>query len=105
MGKLTLNQTWVLCLRMWRWIAEVWKKGDNVERLKSKWLRENGFGAAGIHEHCFFCHYAPNDCPKCPGRKVDEDFDCQDHDDYDYRMPKSFLTELLRLNRIRKAKK
>lgn len=23
--KLTLNQTWVLCLRMWRWIVKVWQ--------------------------------------------------------------------------------
>ena len=43
--KLTLNQTWVLCLKMWKWIAEQVKAGneDDIEDLKEQWLKKNGW--------------------------------------------------------------
>ena len=126
MKKLTLNQTWVLCLRMWKWIASVWKKGDDVNDLKREWLTKNGYKANGIFiwNDCFFCEWAvlqrpskkdyPKDekhfvkgsgCRNCPGRKINRRFNC-DCAKYDYRYnPVSFYAEILRLNRIRKGKK
>lgn len=109
MKKRTLNQTWILCLRMWRWIASVWTPdGPNVHVLKAKWLMENRI--VDIFNSCFFCEYdVVNDglanCKQCPGILVDLSFSCT-HENYKYDgNPKAFYKELLRLNRIREAKK
>jgi hypothetical protein len=32
--QLTLDQTWKYCLRMYKWVAEVFKEGDDVTELK-----------------------------------------------------------------------
>ena len=111
MKKLTLNQTWTLCLRMWKWIASVWKEGDDVDTLKDQWLEENGFET--IIQSCFFCDWANRGydelrfsrCVDCPGKKVDKAFNCLDITYHYYEDPKAFYAELLRLNRIRKATK
>lgn len=114
MKKLTLNQTWVLCLRMWRWIAKEWKKLEEdphdihywVVLQKAKWLRDHGY--ASIKNNCFFCERVDDrvhviDCVDCPGALVDSEFHCYDAGwCFD---PPRFLSELLRLNRIRKGKK
>ena len=103
MKKRTLNQTWVLCLRMWRWIVKQIREGSKltVYELKSQWLSDNGF--EHVSGECFFCDVAAT-CSYCPGRLIDPDFSC-DADAYDYRKnPAGFLKELLRLNRIRKGK-
>lgn len=115
MKKRTLNQTWTLCLRMWRWIAKVWQtpryRRYDVVALKIIWLRKNGFRY--IWSDCFFCDCRENETDNddegcneaCPGALVDPDFDCME-DAYYYRWkPVEFYKELLRLNRIRKAKK
>ena len=115
MKKRTLNQTWTLCLRMWRWIAKVWQtpryRRYSVLRLKSIWLKKNGFNSIKIKSTCFFCDYALEDrygdpvCDTCPGYLVDDAFECIS-DDYYYRdNPVGFYNKLLQLNRIRKAKK
>lgn len=107
MKKRTLNQTWVLCLRMWRSIAKVWREGNNVHRLKRIWINENGFSMSGVDAHCFFCdHNVENPgCSDCPGKLVDPNFCCESLE-YDYETkPIAFYKELLRLNRIRKEKK
>lgn len=105
MKKRTLNQTWTLCLRMWKRIAKEWDGDVNnsVWDLKFKWLKENEF--IGLKGACFFCDVAGDDCYLCPGYLVDSSFVCS-NDSYDYESnPVAFYKELLRLNRIRKAKK
>lgn len=104
MKKRTLNQTWVLCLLMWRWIAANWKEGDDVEILKAKWLYDNGF--LDLEGNCFFCEWDSGcSCRRCPGKLVDFIFICDKPDYCYYKKPKDFYKELLRLNRIRKGKK
>ena len=108
MKKRTLNQTWILCLRMWRWIAAIKAKGSRrwVTTLKRQWLRENGIRIKGDHD-CFFCEYNNREdvCVNCPGRLVDYDFSCH-REVYEYfKRPVPFYKELLRLNRIRKGRK
>lgn len=106
MKKKTLNQTWVLCLRMWRHVAKVWiEDGISVEILKMKWLNENGFGEDDILSSCFFCEHIRYivGCYSCPGRMVDPKFDCERPEYRHWSNPPAFYRELLRLNRIRKA--
>lgn len=104
--KRTLNQTWVLCLRMWQWIAKVWVEGMDVvdiSVLKVQWLRDNKLTMTSASD-CFFCDYCCV-CSYCPGALVDDSFRCG-NEDYNFKTkPVEFYKELLRLNRIRKAKK
>lgn len=112
--KRTLNQTWTLCLRMWQWIAKVWQTPRymqyDVHKLKEIWLRKNGFHYSRLRSDCFFCEYKNiyniSRCDEgCPGVFVDSGFNCC-NGDYHYSIePVEFYKELLRLNRIRKAKK
>ena len=108
MKKRTLNQTWVLCLRMWRSIAKNWTERKSVSCQKRLWLMHNGFGKYEVSAGCFFCQYDEyynRGCRSCPGRLVDPSFDCN-NEPYSFRNePVAFYKELLRLNRIRKAKK
>lgn len=112
MKKRTLNQTWVLCLRMWRWIAKEWDKEKDVGELKLQWLQEHGFLSdlfEGIYNSCFFCEYNKGikqlACQNCPGVLVNPLFTCG-NDAYNYETnPPAFYKELLRLNRIRKAER
>ena len=111
MKKRTLNQIWILCLRMWRWIAKVWTLGGpSVHTLKRQWLKNNGFTGSGfIDANCFFCDYnhqlVVEGCGSCPGHLVDSSFSCGSAT-YDYETnPVAFYKELLRLNRIRKGRR
>lgn len=104
MKKRTLNQTWILCLRMWRWVAG--QKGV-ISDLKIQWFSDNGFEYIALD--CFFCDYTLNKksggCKACPGRLVDPTFSCTTKKyNYEYNSG-AFYKELLRLNRIRKGKK
>ena len=108
MKKRTLNQTWTLCLRMWRWIAKEWPTTlKSISTLKSRWLSKNGFGGENIDHNCFFCDYNGNriECRSCPGKLVNRRFGCANDAYYYLKKPGAFYKELLRLNRIRKAKK
>jgi len=104
--KRTLNQTWTLCLRMWKWIASVWEtdtyKRFSAHDLKRIWLKNNGFVNEWIYSNCFFCDYT-NDgygCDDCPGLMVDSNFHCSNLV-YNYEFkPVAFYKELLRLNMI-----
>jgi len=89
---------------MWKWIAEVWKEGDSVDRLKAEWRLENGFDNYSCN--CFFCFYANNvGCDRCPGRLVSEDFFCMDNDEFDWRYhPKAFYAKIHELYQIAKEK-
>jgi hypothetical protein len=106
MKKRTLNQTWTLCLRMWRNIAKKWGKRKSVSRQKRLWLMHNGFEKYEINADCFFCDYDKRynrGCRSCPGRLVDFNFNCNNEPSF-CENPPAFYKELLRLNRIRKKK-
>lgn len=108
MKKKTLNQTWTLCLRMWRSIAKNWNGRKSVIQQKKLWIRENGFEVDNLDADCFFCDYDVDNgmgCRSCPGRLIDPDFDCRNEPYHFRNKPVKFYKELLRLNRIRKAKK
>lgn len=111
---MNLNETWKLCLSMYRWIAEQRRKGnsESVPALKEEWLRKHGFnpGDDSVMDDCFFCEY--NDkhpCKKegcnCPAKKIDPEFSCISSD-YNYIInPIAFYNKLRSLNRKRTAKK
>ena len=106
MKKRTLNQTWILCLRMWRSISKAKTANPRlwVSTLKRRWLHDNGF--KNLVGDCFFCEETKGrrHCEGCPGKLVGS-FNCC-RDVYHYRhKPVAFYKELLRLNRIRKEKK
>ena len=109
MKKLTLNETWIECLKMWKWIAGQKRKGDinSVCSLKRQWLKNNGYCADSVSGNCFFCEYANERgqlCVLCPGKIIDRKFSCSNSDyDYFYR-PADFYKKLKRLNKIRLKK-
>ena len=112
MKKRTLNQTWVLCLRMWRWIAKVWQtpryRRYDVYELKKIWLEKSGFRNSSMRGSCFFCDYKKdNGCcsEACPGAVVFSGFNCCNYNYHYGDRPVAFYAELLRLNRIRKGKR
>lgn len=108
MKRYTLDQTWTLCLKMWKWITKERKKNKrSVGILKIEWLKNNGFGPSLIDSDCFFCQYAVAHkkrkfaCFYCPGTKVDPNFSCTEHPIYSSE-PIEFYKLLLTLNRKRK---
>ena len=104
MKRLTLDQTWEQCLKMWRWIVRQPCPRD-VDALKTQWLEKNGFNY--VQAGCFFCEFTQKDeaCSRCPGAKVDRDFRCWD-EDYEWEeKPAAFLREITELNKIRLTKK
>ena len=106
MKKLSLDETWKNCLKMWRWIAKEKKANSRlwVNVLKRKWLLRHNFSGP-IRSHCFFCEYAVQDCIQCPARKIDRDFWCMNSEYHHRRRPADFLREITCLNKIRLAKK
>ena len=110
MKRLTLDETWKLCLSMWRWIAKMIREGSElfVSELKDQWLRDHGY------EHevwltCFFCgyiHHPKRTCDtNCPARMIDRNFNCH-NPDYDYQSkPIAFYNKIVSLNRKRLAKR
>ena len=109
MKKLNLDQTWKLCLSMWRWIAKQIREGSkvSVNLLKSQWLEKHGYEAYEIMDDCFFCESGDKKagCDPCPGKKVDIEFDCSDSAYNWFSNPVVFYNKLVSLNRERLAKK
>ena len=109
---MTLEETWRLCLSMWRWIAKEKRAGNKreVESLKMEWLDNHGYDEDGLWCDCFFCDYAyyrkEDMCGSCPVRMVDKNFDCH-KEDYNYeKKPVKFYNKLVALNKKRlKGKK
>lgn len=108
--KLTLNETWRLCLSMWRWIAKQVRMGSEtavVWDLKYKWLNKNWTKTPPKNE-CFFCEYTKThyrkdkaSCQICPGALVEKQFRC-DNRKYHYKShPIAFYNKLRSLNRKR----
>ena len=119
MKRLTLDETWTLCLRMWKWIAGEVKKGsrEDVDDLKAEWLEDNNFEDEYFANDCFFCGYVeertgktpyPDEggtCALCPAKKVAEFFGCCE-DEYHYSgKPLAFYAKLVELNKKRLSKK
>jgi len=109
--KLTLNQSWTWCLRMWRWIAKEKRQGSRKQVTTLKREFRIAHGIKPIVNDCFFCehddgHYSNKYgfCECCPGRSVDPAFHCEYHASYRWdKEPEAFYKKLLELNRIRKA--
>jgi len=93
---------------MWRWIAKQKRQGSqqNVNELKAEWLANHGY--EGVCDNCFFCEYTISrnvSCPnRCPGGKVDKEFDCGEESYNWFTKPIAFYNKLCALNRKRKAK-
>ena len=108
MKKLTLEETWTECMRMWRWIAKKIRKDDtyDVNDLKITWLEKHGYRDEDIISDCFFCEYAEYNgkCTSCPGGKVDESFNCENLEYHWQAEPLKFYEKLKELNRIRKER-
>ncbi|KKK82643.1 hypothetical protein LCGC14_2801350 [marine sediment metagenome] len=109
MKKLTLDETWRLCLSMWKWIAKQKREGSKKTpvQLKYQWMSAHGLEEK-INADCFFCNYitANKKCDiYCPGVKIDKDFNCATSGCHWYHDPIAFYNKLVSLNRKRLAKK
>ena len=115
MKKLNLDETWDLCLEMWKWISRqvliLDKKGVewDIDTLKKQWVINNNIDTDSFRStHCYFCEYALtriSNCSLCPGRKIDSNFYCRDENYSFVQHPRKFYAELKRLNKIRLSKK
>ena len=110
MKKLTLDETWRLCLEMWEWVVEHYDRSRvcHVEELKENWLLEHGF--SGIAHDCFFCEYQkrhgdPGSCNGCPGRDVQVRWHCSNYPASWCEKPATFIAKLKRMNKLRKRSK
>ena len=114
MKKMNLNDTWKLCLQMWKWVAAEVRKAEKqghlwcVNDLKGTWARKHGF--EGVKNHCFFCGYSIRHPRRgkygcnCPAKKVDPSFDCCDSP-YNYNnKPIAFYNKIVELNKKRRKK-
>ena len=110
-NKLTLNEAWKACLKMWKWIAEQKLKSDykDVVDLKKEWFeRQKKYSAKKIRAQCFFCEYTNQnntscDCVSCPGKLVDERFFCTDETYNYYFEPVKFYQKILQLDAKRRG--
>lgn len=112
--RLTLEQTWKNCLKMWEWIVEEYEQQacpdfDDIEALKQRWCKENNW-AKKLFCNCFFCQFAERDrpeylnCRKCPARRIDPEFNCQ-AEEYEFELfPVAFLAKLKELDKKRRQK-
>lgn len=116
MKRLTLDQTWKLCISMWRWIAKMLRDGSrkSIDNLKIQWLKAHQYELGENDEYmtlnCFFCEYdeqqqRKGNCHFCPGKKVDEIFSCTNSMYCWSSDPIAFYNKLVSLNRKRLAKK
>lgn len=107
MKRLTLNEIWEQCLKMWRWIVRQ-KCPRNVKNLKEEWLKRNGFKDDYPDSDCFFCEWdfskGVDSCSYCPAKKVDENFYCGTAEYNYFRKSAAFLRKIIELNKIRLAK-
>ena len=116
MKKLNLDETWRLCLSMWRLVAKK-KKAESpksIKGLKEEWAEKHGYEDK-LQDDCFFCEYNNkrggknwmNLCQLCPGKKVNKEFHCERGNNPRWnKQPVKFYNKLVSLNRKRlKAKK
>ena len=111
-----LDRCWKNCLRMWKWVSEVYNGTVCVGTLKEEWLADHRF-TRDIDNACFFCEYQVDHgggsrfyrgepfCKHCPGVYVSKSFCCQSYPTYEYETnPKGFYRKLLELDKKRKQK-
>jgi hypothetical protein len=113
MKRLTLDQTWEQCLKMWKLISLCKGRGTNksIDELKIEWLSKTKIRV--LQDNCFFCEKAMKDsqkrklawfypsCNTCPAKKVDNSFNCLNND-YNFKgEPRKFYAKLKELNKIR----
>lgn len=118
MKRLTLDETWALCLKMWKWIAKEVRAANKAEKpwdvseLKWDWCKKHRYRR--LYYYCFFCEYVEKRKYKCcrenisllcPPRKIDKDFNCQKKAYQFEKHPIKFYKKLVELNKIRLAKK
>ncbi len=110
-----LDRTWKNCLRMWKWISEVYNGTFCVATLKEEWLADHRF-TRDIDSDCFFCEYHVAQgggsrfyrdgsfCKHCPAGYVSKSFSCT-NPTYNYgHKPKTFYRKLLELDKKRRQK-
>ncbi len=120
MKKLTLDETWRLCLSMWRWVAKQIRGGSRkcIDNLKIQWLEAHRYELNEeddeyIKLNCFFCEYEEqqlmkgerSSCDYCPGKMIDKSFSCVGSGYSWSGTPIAFYNKLVSLNRKRLAKK
>ena len=113
MKKLNLDETWTLCLKMWKWIAKKRRESSyklSVYRLKEEWLTKHGFDPDTVMDTCFFCEYRiarkdTDECYLCPAVKVNPDFRCSNSSYHYAYKPIAFYKKLAELNKIRLSRK
>ena len=103
MDKLTLDQTWIKCLKMWKWVVKHHHKNrDDVINLKYSYLKMCHIEPYQISNLCYFCNVAISAgyaCENCPGKLVDPIFNCR-NPKYNYcKKPEKFLAKLKQLNK------
>ncbi len=105
---MTLDETWALCLEMWKWIMENHKEFGDVMILKEKWFADNedAIEVGAIEADCFFCEYnvsqrgSDEGCECCPGKLIDDYFSCSDPNYSYFKKPKEFYAHILELHAI-----
>ena len=88
--KLTLHETWLYCMKMWKWVINELsiRKDVHPRDLKGEWINRFYRKNDKIRHNCFFCQYVVNfigkdvydkweDCNYCPGRLIDSEFHCE----------------------------
>ncbi len=105
---ISLDETWTFCIRMSKHIAKEMQKDSSqyISDLKEVYLAQN-HPDLDLYNDCFFCDYngdGNNYCKDCPARLVESSFNCKNTAYHYYRHPTDFHKELVRLNKIRKAK-
>lgn len=118
MIKRDLNRTWELCIKMWKWIAEVYDGSVSAEKLKEMWIQKHGF--RWTETNCFFCNWhdgmvkefeelqgISNLCNMlCPAKLASDNFDGCLSKKYHYKdNPKAFYREIKRIYEIRESMK
>lgn len=102
--KLSLEQTWQKCMKMWKEMIEVyWKRGMDGGDLKEIYFDEHPkrkFPENG----CYFCDYGDRreGCTSCPGQLVHPRFNCHNESYHYICKPKAFYRKLVALDKKRK---
>ena len=113
MKRLNLETTWLLCLKMWKWIAMKVRAADkagknwHVNTLKREWCEKHSLAIAYEFASCFFCKWSSEHggCCNCPARKIENEFGCHNNDYHHSENPIAFYKKLVSLNKKRLARK
>ena len=99
--KMTLDDAWRECLRMW------WSLSRYPKMKKIDWLEKN-YSSRGhkLHASCFFCHYdffngGLRGCSRCPAVLVSREWRCSKPEICWFSHRKEFYKSLVKLNKKR----